>query len=142
MVAIKYTTHRLDGGRGGRLIGNLNDVHRWLWNKTPIYEIFIEKNKCIHTNSRLENGLMYSHKAFQLMWYMPPLHTHNIESTYLSYNSNNHISQHHSRLSVQIKYLGTILLMRGLGEGSLANIKSMVNGSWSMGRGIWGFYFF
>ena len=27
--------------------------------KPPIYEKFIEKNKCIHTNDMLENGLMY-----------------------------------------------------------------------------------
>ena len=27
--------------------------------KPPIYEKFIEKNKCIRTNDMLENGLMY-----------------------------------------------------------------------------------
>ena len=27
--------------------------------KPPIYENFLEKNKCIHTNDRVENGLTY-----------------------------------------------------------------------------------
>ena len=27
--------------------------------KPPIYEKFIENNKCIHTKGMLENGLMY-----------------------------------------------------------------------------------
>ena len=27
--------------------------------KSPIYEKFIEKNRCIHTNNMLKNGLMY-----------------------------------------------------------------------------------
>ena len=26
--------------------------------KSPIYEKFLEKNECIHTNNKLENGLM------------------------------------------------------------------------------------
>ena len=27
--------------------------------KPPIYKIFVEKNKCLHTNDMLENGLVY-----------------------------------------------------------------------------------
>ena len=33
--------------------------------KTPIYENFIEKNICVHTNSMLEVGLMYLYQAFR-----------------------------------------------------------------------------
>ena len=33
--------------------------------KPPIYEKFIEKNKCIHTIDMLENGLVNLYKAFK-----------------------------------------------------------------------------
>ena len=31
----------------------------------PIYEKFIEKNECMHTNGMLENGLIYLYSASQ-----------------------------------------------------------------------------
>ena len=33
--------------------------------KHPIYKKFIEKNKCMQINGRLENGLVYLYWAFQ-----------------------------------------------------------------------------
>ena len=51
---------------GGLFTGNLNDVHGWLWNKTPyIQKNYKRKKKCIGTNNRLENKLMYLYWAFQ-----------------------------------------------------------------------------
>ena len=47
-------------------------------NQSPIYETFIEKNKCIHTNNILENGLMYLYCFSNLVLEMPPLHIHKI----------------------------------------------------------------
>ena len=32
--------------------------------KLPVYENFMEKNKCVRTNDMLENRLMYSYEAF------------------------------------------------------------------------------
>ena len=49
-----------EGGspRGELFIGNLNDMHGECEIK-PTYDNFIEKNKCIRTNDRLENRLVY-----------------------------------------------------------------------------------
>ena len=48
------------GGGGGLFFGNLNDVLGLLQKLNPLkYEKSIEKNKCIRTNGKLENGLMY-----------------------------------------------------------------------------------
>ena len=65
---------------GGLFIGNLNDMHGYLWNETPsIWGIYKEKKKCIRTNGRLENILMYSYYwLLNLMWWIPPLHTQNV----------------------------------------------------------------
>ena len=35
-------------------------------NKPPIYKKFTCKNKCIYTNGKLENGLMYLSQEFQI----------------------------------------------------------------------------
>ena len=41
-----------------------------------LYKKFIKNNECTCTNNMLENGVMYSN-IFNLMWWMPPLHTQN-----------------------------------------------------------------
>ena len=46
--------------------------------KPPICEKSTKKKKCIHTNGKLENELMYFTNIFSLMWHMPPLHTQNV----------------------------------------------------------------
>ena len=46
----------------------------------PIYEKLIEKNKCICTNDKLENGLIYLYYAFGC-------YVMNASTTYTIYNS-------------------------------------------------------
>ena len=48
--------------------------------KPPAYEKFIEKTKCIPTNDKLENGLIYSYKAF-------PFNVINVSTTYIVFKS-------------------------------------------------------
>ena len=42
-------------------LGPMVGPHQWgdYENKPPIYWNFMEQNKCIRTNGKLENGLMY-----------------------------------------------------------------------------------
>ena len=52
-ISSRFNVQSIPGG--GLFFGILNDMRGSLWNQTPyIYEKFIEKKKCMRTNSMLE----------------------------------------------------------------------------------------
>ena len=80
---------------GGLFIESLNDIHGSYENKPPIYEKFIGENKRIRIDHVLNNGLMYSYQAFQLI----VLHASTTYTNYTSYIKENFIT-HKNPLSL------------------------------------------
>ena len=50
---------------GGFFIGNLNDIRGSLLYQTLYTPLVYKEKKCLHSNGRLQNGLMYLYWAYQ-----------------------------------------------------------------------------